>query len=319
MIASAIAQVARGRNGAQDLSIEQAKNVFYALLDDAVDPLQLGAFLIAERMKGETAEELAGFVLAARDRINAYPSQAGHSDWIDLPCYAGKCRAAPAHLVAALRWRDQGHAVIVHGVDQIAGRCTAWSLLQKAGVSQATTLAEAEHLMATEKIAYIDLSVLCPPLMRLYGLRTQLGVRSFVNTVARLLNPLRCGGQLNGVFHTPYVKRMIAVNRHLKQPRSMVFMGAEGEPELYSNRQKLTMLQTYDAVTTIKFQDTGHDLYPKTIHDKNTITAQFLRMCGNEASEPERARIERSMQALRWAKSGEAFWTKSEELLLQPF
>jgi len=300
VIAAAIAQVARGRNGAQDLPMQQARKVLHALLKNDADPLQLGAFLIAQRMKGETAEELAGFVLAARDQINGFHQQSIHEDWVDLPCYAGKRRAAPAHLVAALRWRDQGHFVVVHGVPHIEGRCTAWALLQKMGVAQANTLAEAAQIMQREHIVYLDLSTICPPLMRLYDLRERLGVRSFVHTVARLLNPLRCGGQLNGVFHTPYVERMITVNRLLQQPRSIIFMGAEGEPELYSHRQKRVMVQTHNQAKTITLQDLSGIAYPKEIRDAQYIETQCMGMF-HSTSDDDQHRINRSIAALRWA------------------
>lgn len=64
-ISTLIKRVARGRHGSENLCREEARAVFAELLKPEADALQLGAFLIAERMKGETSTELTGFVEAA--------------------------------------------------------------------------------------------------------------------------------------------------------------------------------------------------------------------------------------------------------------
>ncbi len=298
MIAQTIGQIARGRHGSVHLDAERAQQVFLRLLADDADPLQLGAFLIAERMKGETSEELVGFVRAAR-QIAGIASEPVRQGWVDLPCYAGKRRAAPAHLVAALRLRQQGLRLLVHGVAAIDGRCSAWQCLKQAGVQRAANIDQALALVENNGLAYLDLAEYCPPLMRIYALRQRLGVRSFANSVARLLNPLQCTGQLNGVFHPPYVQRLAEVNAHLGQRQSLIFMGAEGEPELYAHRQKQCVRQQGEAIVNVRFDDCSPMPYPRDVLDTTTVQQQFIAMLEGHASEEEEQRIARSMQALR--------------------
>jgi anthranilate phosphoribosyltransferase len=304
MTASLIGRVARGKHGAQDLSLDEARTVWRSLLADDADPMQLGAFLIAERMKGETAEELAGFVLAARDYVAGYYQQSPRHGWVDLPCYAGKRRAVPAHVLAAVQLARQGVPIVVHGVEHIAQRSSAWQCLQAVGVQRAYSVAEAVQVVESQHIVYCDMADICPPLMRVYGLRQRLGVRTFANSVARLLNPLHCAGQLNGVFHTPYVERMVAANQHLGQVRSMVFMGAEGEPELYTDRQKRLLLQQGNDVTTPVLADLGCAPYSKEAMAADVIQAQFVALHNGGGNRDVLARVARSMQALRWAAVG---------------
>jgi len=304
VIASLIARVARGKHGAQDLSLDEARTVWRSLLAADADPMQLGAFLIAERMKGETAEELAGFVLAARDYVSGYQQQSQRSGWVDLPCYAGKRRAVPAHLLAAVQLARQGVPIVVHGVAHIAERSSAWQCLQSVGVQRAYSVAEAAQVVEAQQIVYCDLADLCPPMMHIYGLRDRLGVRTFANSVARLLNPLHCAGQLNGVFHTPYVERMVAVNQHLGQTRSMVFMGAEGEPELYADRQKRLLLQQGQDVSAPTLADLGCAPYAKDAVGADVIGAQFIALHNDGGNSDVLARVARSAQALRWASVG---------------
>jgi len=262
-IAPLIKRVARGKHGSEHLNQEESRFVFSELLKPDADLLQLGAFLIAQRMKGETSAELAGFVQAARqhtvnfDKISPIPSA------VDLPCYAGKRRAAHAYLAAALQSRDAGIPIFVHGVESIEGRITAWQILQKQGVQRANSLIEAQSMMQDDGLVYMDLAEISPNLHRIYQLRPRLGVRSFANTVARLLNPMQCEGQLNGFFHTPYANYMVEANILLGQARSLIFMGAEGEPELYADRQKIVKMQVEKNISDIHFEDCGHSPYPR--------------------------------------------------------
>ncbi|MDQ6974222.1 MAG: anthranilate phosphoribosyltransferase, partial [Mariprofundaceae bacterium] len=153
-----IKQVARGKHGSEHLSREDARIVFSALLKPEADLLQLGAFLIAQRMKGETSQELTGFIEASRQHIQDFDGYRAPQDSVDLPCYAGKRRAAHAYLVAALRMRDRGIPIFIHGVASIEGRITAWDILQKEGVCRASSLYDAQTIMQHDGMVYMDLS-----------------------------------------------------------------------------------------------------------------------------------------------------------------
>jgi anthranilate phosphoribosyltransferase len=309
-------RVARGQNGAEHLNRQEAAWVLSALFSPDTDPLQLGAFLIAERMKGETSAELAGFVDAARGCIEGFGEHSAAAGAVDLPCYAGKRRATSMHLAAALQARDAGIPVLVHGVEHIEGRISAWQALQRAGVRRTASLAEAAGLLADEGIAYIDLAELCPPLFVLFGLRPRLGVRSFANSVARLLNPLGCDGQINGVFHTPYVELMAEANILLGQPRSLVFMGAEGEPELYAERQKLIVAQQGDALHGLNYPEAKHAVYPKQPQDQpEELLVRFAHLVEGRMDAREHAVMLRMREAFAFASSGvlAADWQVSRE------
>ncbi|MDQ7010554.1 MAG: anthranilate phosphoribosyltransferase [Mariprofundaceae bacterium] len=304
-IASLLHRVARGRHGAGNLNRAEARQVFAALLLPQADPLQLGAFLIAQRMKGESAAELAGFVEAAREHMDGYGQGTAPQGAVDLPCYAGKRRAVPAHLVAAIQVRDAGIPVVIHGSGPIAGRISAWEVLQIADIRRAPGLAEGMSVLQGEGIVYLDMTDICPALMQVLALRPRLGVRSFANTVARLLNPLGCNGQLNGFFHTPYGRYMADANILLQQPRSLIFMGAEGEPELYADRQRVMLLQQDNALSEAGFDGAGTSSYPRQpADDLNALKARFIRLLQGEADGREQAVLARMQQAFRFASTG---------------
>jgi len=304
-IAELIQRVARGKHGSKDLSRDESRKVFAALLQPDADALQLGAFLIAERMKGETAPELAGFVDAARSRIKGFEAYAAPGGAIDLPCYAGKRRAAPLHLAAALQARDAGIPAFVHGVAHIEGRVTAWQALKQGDVKRAGHLRQAAEILAGDGIVYMDAGDICPDLLRILQLRPRLGVRSFAHTVARMLNPLGCSGQLNGMFHTPYAWHMAEANELLDQPCSLIFMGAEGEPELYANRQKELLLQQGKRIRSLQYADGGVECYPKEKVNKLSEIANYFAATHETGHDRrEEVALKRMCEAFRLVSTG---------------
>ncbi len=314
-----IRKIARGKHGSEHLSQTQARESLLALLKGN-DELQLGAFLIGQRMKGETAAELAGFTQAARMQMPDYDTLPVRDNTVDLPCYAGKRRAPALHLSAAMRIRAEGVRVLVHGVSDIPGRMSAWQLLQEAGVQRASSLAEAGDLLDREAMAYLDLEDACPPLFRLYHLRERLGLRSFANSVARLLNPLQCSGQLNGIFHTPYAYSMAQANVLLGQHRSLIFNGAEGEPELYADRQKVVVMQCGQSTDVLHMPDMGFEAYPRKVCiELQDLQRQQRRVMAGDCSPREKAALARMQEAFHWAArdaSGDisATWERKESL-----
>ncbi|MDQ6950392.1 MAG: anthranilate phosphoribosyltransferase [Mariprofundales bacterium] len=291
-----LGRVARGKHGRQHLSRNEAADALAALMQPQADPLQLGAFLIAQRIKGETPDELAGFVDAARHTIPDF-GQFTHPNAVDLPCYAGKRRGAPIHLLAALQARDRGIPVFIHTLGTIAERLTAAETLLATGLQPAASLADADAQLQHDGIAWIEIADLCPPLAALLALRPRLGVRSCAHTIARLLNPLQCGGQLNGFFHAPYGERMAQVNRLLGQPRSLLFMGAEGEPELYADRQKLLLMQQGDQDSVpLCYPDANTDPYPRQASTAATLLEAWHHAQSGHGTPREQAVLTRMAQ-----------------------
>ncbi|HXH64556.1 MAG TPA: anthranilate phosphoribosyltransferase, partial [Mariprofundaceae bacterium] len=185
---------------------------------------------------------------------------------------------------------------------------------EAAGVQRVDSLSQAQSVLQRDGIVYADLADLCPPLSRIYGLRPRLGVRSFANTVARLLNPLGCAGQLNGFFHTPYADRMAGANALLVQPRSLIFMGAEGEPELYAERQKVVAMQLGDDIRMLDLPDSGCAPYPKEKSEPDAIAGRFAAILAGQMDARESATLLRMLAAFRWAAGGAlpADWTIME-------
>jgi anthranilate phosphoribosyltransferase len=82
-----IKEIGRGKDGARALTREQAADLFGQVLDGTVSDLELGAFVIAMRIKGETVGEMAGFLGATYARMQRIPATA--NPLVMPPCYNG--------------------------------------------------------------------------------------------------------------------------------------------------------------------------------------------------------------------------------------
>jgi len=212
----------------RDLTFDEARDAMNMVLCGEVDPLQLGAFLLLLRRKGETGAEFAGMVAAARDQFEQdKPEISIDFDW---PSYADRHRQQPWFILAAILLADQGQKVLMHGIAGYSdGLAPTRPALEMFNIPQANSLKETEDLFAGSNLVYVGLENFCPSVQALFELRPLLGVRTAVNTFGRDLNPLSAPNQMQGVFHPPYKPTHLDTARLLGQCNSMIFKGGGGE------------------------------------------------------------------------------------------
>lgn len=217
--------VARGPSLSRALDATEAEEAFGLILDGEALPMQVGAFLLVLRQRGETADELTGMVRAARKRLAMAELPAAELDW---PSYADAHRQLPYFLLAAMLVAGAGVRVLLHGGPG-AGEVSTRHGLMALGIPAAGSAGEAAALLDAQGLAYLPLEALCPPLAELFVLKPVLGVRTAVNSVARALNPGGAPAQIQGVFHPPYIPLHVATQTALGQRRALTFKGGGGE------------------------------------------------------------------------------------------
>ena len=221
----------KGKTGTRSLSFEEAYNAFSMVLRGDVEPLQLGAFLMLLRVKEETPEELAGFVQACRQNM-IMPPAGLHAD-LDWSCYAGKKHQHPWFILSLLLLAQAGHRVFIHGSrGHTPGRLYAEDALRQLQLPVAANWTDVGEQLERAHLSYLPLEQFCQPLQELIQLKHLLGLRSPVNTLSRLLNPLRAAASLQSVFHPAYARLHQEADNVLGQARALVFKGDSGEVEI---------------------------------------------------------------------------------------
>jgi anthranilate phosphoribosyltransferase len=190
----------------RDLTRDEAREAMALVADDVALPVQVGAFLLALRMKGESAEELAGFADALEARAARAQAPAGT---LDVDCHgdghagrasllpAAACAAAALGVPVALR-ADLASPTARHGLGET---------LAVLGLDRARPLdpARAAAALTDGGVGVLDLGAYAPPLLRLVELRPLFGRRTVAQTLTKLLDPLGASARLIGVFHAPYL------------------------------------------------------------------------------------------------------------------
>ncbi|MGR3468449.1 MAG: glycosyl transferase family 3 [Shimia sp.] len=212
-----------GRGQGRARSLTQAEMTL--MLDPATPAEAVGAILMLLRMKGEAAEEIAGFAAAAQAACPPVPGVT-----LDWPTYAaGRTRGAPLFLEVAQMVAETGVRVLIHGWNGTDPKVRAG--IAAAGIPIATSAVDAGQHLAKKSIAFLPLDHLHAPLLRLLRLREVLGPRSCVNTVCRMLNPGRAEASVQGVFHPSYRALQADAAQRLGWRALSVIKGGGGEFE----------------------------------------------------------------------------------------
>ncbi|MGZ8227048.1 MAG: glycosyl transferase family protein [Methylococcaceae bacterium] len=220
----------KGKKGSRPLTQDEAYRAMQMILADEVLPVQLGAFLMLMRVKEETPEELAGFVMAARKSFHL-DADHGLVD-LDWSSYAGKRRHLPWFLLSALLLAENGVTVFMHGSSgHSAGRLYTENMLGFLGLSVSNSIEQSRQQLKQHHFSYLSLEHFCPKLREIIELRPILGLRSPVHTLVRLLNPFNADYSIQGIFHPGYRPVHQQAAALLQQPHMAVLKGEGGETE----------------------------------------------------------------------------------------
>lgn len=223
-IAAYIKEIGRGKDGARALSREQAADLMGRVLDGRVSDLELGAFCLAMRIKGETPAEMAGFLDATHARLQRVPD-AGHPTVV-LPSYNGARKLPVLTPLLALLLARRGAAVVVHGTATEDRRVTSQAVLQVLGVPARSTVGP----MVPGEMAFLPTEVLLPGLQRLLDVRRVVGLRNPGHSLVKLMNPCAGAAVVVGSYTHPEYALSMADTFALTGTRALLLRGTEGEP-----------------------------------------------------------------------------------------
>lgn len=218
-----IKEIGRGSRGARPLERAQATDLMGQVLDGTVTDLELGAFCLAMRIKGETADEMAGFLDAVQARMNAVPASA--RPLVVLPSYNGARRLPVLTPLLALLVARRGLAVLIHGSASEDARITAATVLAALELPPLAAI----RTIAAGEVAYAPLELICPALKRLLDVRRVTGLRNSGHSMVKLMNP--CAGPaviVSSYTHRDYAESMSAVFQ-LRGATALLLRGTEGE------------------------------------------------------------------------------------------
>jgi anthranilate phosphoribosyltransferase len=236
-----IKEIGRGPNGARALSTDDTYALYSAMLDGRVSDLELGAILLAYRVKGESADELAAMLAAAHASLEHVHVPDGPYRAVSIPSYNGARKHPNLVPLLALLLAREGVPTLVHGVTVDPGRVTSAEIFVQLGIETAASHEAIEGGLAKRRVSFAPIEVLAPKLARLLALRQVMGVRNSTHTLVKILQPFSPAGlRLVNYTHPPYRESLATL--FLGHPDAaaggaLLARGTEGEAVADTRRQ----------------------------------------------------------------------------------
>lgn len=243
---SFLKEIGRGKQGARDLSFGEAIKAVEWMVEDRATSAQIGAFFMAARMKGETADELRAFVEVLRGSSRLLSPNRPVDLEVGGP-FDGRDRTFASTIASALVLAAAGFSVALTGSDSLPPKygVTSLDILKAMGMPalpltgidrQEQAASFAERSLDRLGIAYLHLDDLCLPLAGLRPIRLQLGFRTLLCTVEKYLNLSQSEHLITGLFHGNARETMAHLLQSLGYERALVVQGPEGSGEFDSTR-----------------------------------------------------------------------------------
>jgi len=265
MMFSIIQRIATGPDLSKDIEMEEARLGMLGLLQNAIDPVRAGIFLIALRMKRETREENRGVLQAILDMTDRTVADVDEVVDIADP-YDGYNRTLPASPFLGPLLAELGIHVVSHGLDAVGPKfsITHRHVLAAAGVPVDLSTAEAAKRLSDPALgwAYADQANFCAPLHDLLDLRRKMIKRSVITTVEVLAKPIAGRNKtrfVTGYVHKPYPPVYADLARLAGFESALLIRGVEGG--VIPSLRQAGKYFAYQAMG----EETGFDIDPTSI------------------------------------------------------
>ena len=276
-----IREIGRGKKGARDLSRDDARRVYTAMLDGELSDLEMGAFLIGMRIKGESVGEIAGFLDAAEASFDALDAPEGACAPVVIPSYNGSRQMPNLTPLLAMLLAREGVPVLVHGVLDDPGRVTTAEILDKMGISPLTESNSLRSAFEIKRPVFMPIAALAPKLHRMLEVRRVLGLRNSTHTLVKIMQPFAQPAlRLVSYTHPEYLTMLTSYfsEAALAQRGDVLLMrGTEGETVAHAKRaQAVIWFHKNQASTLIERQEPVDEMPPLPTASDAATTADWI-------------------------------------------
>lgn len=226
-IREAIAVLVEG----QDLTEEQAAAVMRAIMEEEATPAQIGSFLTALRMKGETVAEITGCARAMREKATSLV--VAPADLVDT-CGTGGDGAHTFNIstTAALVVAGAGLLVAKHGNRSVSSLCGSADLLLELGARIDLDPNQVSRCITEVGLGFLFAPAFHPAMRHAAGPRREIGIRSLFNLLGPLANPAGAVSQVVGVYRQELTETVAEVLDRLGSRHVLSVHGEDGLDEV---------------------------------------------------------------------------------------
>lgn len=221
----------------QDLDAETMHSAMRAIMTGEASAAQIGGFLIALRMKGETVAEIAAAAEVMRELATRVPIDPAYAECLVDTCGTGGDQAGLFNVstVTALVVAAAGGRVAKHGNRSVSGKTGSSDVLEAAGVNLATNAEQVARCVDELGVGFMYAPAFHGAMRHAVGPRRELGVRTIFNMLGPLTNPAGARNQVVGVFNGHLTTPLAEVLGRLGSRHVLVVHGEDGLDEISIN------------------------------------------------------------------------------------
>lgn len=227
----------------EDLTEEEMMYAMNIIMTGQATPTQIGGFLVALRMKGETVEEIVGSAKVIKDKALKVNIDKPYT--IDT-CGTGGDGANTFNVSTAVAFvaAAAGVTVVKHGNRSVSSKCGSTDVLEELGANINLTPMEVKQSVETINIGFMHAPNFHEAMKHAIIPRRELGVRTIFNILGPLINPANVQGQVLGVFDPNLTEVIAETLKGLGSSNAMVVHGLDGLDEItITTETKVTELK----------------------------------------------------------------------------
>ena len=229
MIKEAIGKVVTGT----DLNETEMVAAMNEIMSGECTPAQIGSFITALRMKGETIDEITGAARVMREKAARVDAGTGDGILVDT-CGTGGDSSGTFNVSTAAAFVVAGAGVVVakHGNRSITSKCGSADVLEALGVDLDLSAEQVGQCIRETGIGFMFAPAMHGAMKHAIGPRREIGIRTIFNVLGPLTNPAGANVQVMGVFDPGLTAKLAAVLGKLGAMRAMVVCGEGNMDEL---------------------------------------------------------------------------------------
>ncbi|MCX7759595.1 MAG: anthranilate phosphoribosyltransferase [Hydrogenothermaceae bacterium] len=216
----------------EDLSAKEMEDLFNNIMEGNLTDAQIGAILIALKMKGESIEEIVAATKVMREKAVKVEVK-DRSKLVDT-CGTGgdKVDTFNVSTISAFVVAASGGKVAKHGNRSVSSKCGSADIMQALGVNIEMSPEKVAESIEKIGLGFLFAPIFHPAMKNVIKQRREIGVRTIFNILGPLSNPAKTDYQLIGVYDENLVKPITEVLKELGLKRAYVVHGLEGLDEV---------------------------------------------------------------------------------------
>lgn len=229
-----------------DLSAEETESAFNEIMEGNASPSQIGAFLTALRMKGETTDEITNAARVMRAKSIKIDVRKNPDEIVIDTCGTGGSLIPTLNISTAVALVVSGCGIKVakHGNRSASGRCGSADVLEALGVNINLPPEKVAQIIKEIGIGFLFAPLYHPAMKFAAPIRKELGIRTIFNILGPISNPANASVQLVGVSKPELTEIIAGVLKNLGAESALVVHGLDGKDEIsITSETKLTELK----------------------------------------------------------------------------